>query len=186
MPPLDHPAFRSTGGVPPSAFPSQTPSHRLQERHQRSSSSLPSMHSTSRRKRFRGVMGDRAKAQDIFGSLSRPPSARRRASAEFSSSQTASTVLGRGWETNASPVFLTLGASGGSERDDKLVTANEASGPDDLRDFKFDTRAKRVVCPSNLIFSLHLDSSLTLFVLFVGGVVRHAARGTFFMAWYVC
>ncbi|KAJ7082964.1 hypothetical protein C8R44DRAFT_58110 [Mycena epipterygia] len=181
MPPLDHPAFRSTGGFPPSAFPSQVQlPQRLQERHQRSSSSLPSMHSASRRKRFRGVMGDRAKAQDIFGSLSRPPSARRRASAEFSSSQTAST--GRSWEANVSPVFLALGASGGSEGDDKLVKpGKEASGPDDLRDFKFDTRAKRVVCPSNPIFSLHLHWSLTLFVLFVGGVVRHAARRTFCM-----
>ncbi|KAF7365607.1 hypothetical protein MVEN_00434200 [Mycena venus] len=157
MPPLDHPAFRGMGRTPHSASQSQTPSQvqlppLLREARPRSSSSLPSMHSTSRRKRQGGTGGDRAKAQDIFASLRRPRSARRRASAEFSSGQASTT-----------PVFLALGASGGGERDGSRskpgtpTNLKDQIGPDsgDLRsgdtdgDFKFDARVKRVAGSSD-------------------------------------
>ncbi|KAJ7243789.1 hypothetical protein C8J57DRAFT_1525536 [Mycena rebaudengoi] len=73
LPPLDHPAFL---GSPPSQSQSQIQlSQRLmKERQPRPSSSLPSMHSSSRRTRLR--KGAKVKAQDIF--VSRPASSRRR------------------------------------------------------------------------------------------------------------
>ncbi|KAJ7776760.1 hypothetical protein DFH07DRAFT_29527 [Mycena maculata] len=139
MPSLDHPAFRGTTRTPQS---SQSPQSQqpVRERHPRSSSSLPSMHSTSRRKRFRGGPGDRTKAQDIFASRSRPGSVRRRASAEFDTGQ----VTAQSWETSVGRevVFLALDA-GGSEKESKFGRSSgdqAESGPD----FKFDARAKRV------------------------------------------
>ncbi|KAJ6449614.1 hypothetical protein C8R47DRAFT_337754 [Mycena vitilis] len=146
MPPLDHPAFR---GSSQSAYQSQSPSQvqlpqLFAAGHARSSSSLPSMPSSSRRKRFRGGIGDRTKAQDIFASLRRPGSARRRASAEFSSS--------RGTQ-DREVVFLALSAGGGREEKPDSANLKDTFGPGgDSRggngDFKFDARPKRVVCPS--------------------------------------
>ncbi|KAF8194302.1 hypothetical protein K438DRAFT_816133 [Mycena galopus ATCC 62051] len=148
MPPLDHPAFRGPGKIPhsTSASRSHTPSQLQlpqlprEARRPRSSSSLPSMHSTSRRKRQAGA-NSRAKAQDVFASLLRPGSARRRSSAEFGSSQV-SPAPG-----SHDVVFLALAASG--EREGKRTNLTDQIGPEsgDLcgGDFKFDTRAERVL-----------------------------------------
>ncbi|KAJ7258739.1 hypothetical protein B0H12DRAFT_434419 [Mycena haematopus] len=150
MPPLDHPAFRKPGRVSHSASQSQMPSQvqlpQLSNEARprpRPSSSLPSMHSTSRRKRQGGTR-ERAKAQDIFASLLRPGSSRRRASAESSSNEVFPAQGSR------EVVVVNLGASG--EREGKQEQETDQIGPDDgaLRggDFKFDTRAIRVVRPS--------------------------------------
>ncbi|KAJ7465064.1 hypothetical protein FB451DRAFT_428775 [Mycena latifolia] len=141
MPPLDHPAFHGMSSQSPTPLPGHLQRRdRDKERHPRSSSSLPSMHSMSRRKRARGGGGDRTKVQDIFASLSRPGSARRRASAEFATPPAEVEV-----------VVLPLGGGHsriGDEDDKREVPGSDLRGGD----FKFDARAKRVVCPSNLIF----------------------------------
>ncbi|KAJ7868731.1 hypothetical protein B0H14DRAFT_303904 [Mycena olivaceomarginata] len=159
MPPLDHPAFRGPGPgrVPHSASQSQTPSQvqlpQLREggARPRPSSSMPSMHnsSSSRRKRQGGTSDHRAKAQDIFASLRRPRSTRRRESTEFRSSFQGSAG---GAPDGRDVVFLALGAGGEGEKDTPRMNLNDRDGPDgDLRgDVKFDTRVSRVVCPSNL------------------------------------
>ncbi|KAK7044559.1 hypothetical protein R3P38DRAFT_2879472 [Favolaschia claudopus] len=147
LPSLDHPAFREHSRGVHSASQSRTPSQAQlpqlfkSEPRPRSSSSLPSM-STSKRKRV-ADNGDRAKARDVFASLRRRPgSARRRASTESSSDK----VL-------APSLFLEPEASGGggrgSQRNETASSNVQARDNGGLRDntdndAKFDAREKRV------------------------------------------
>ncbi|KAK7039598.1 hypothetical protein R3P38DRAFT_2900605 [Favolaschia claudopus] len=148
LPSLDHPAFREHGRGVHSASQSRTPSQAQlpqlfrSEPRPRSSSSLPSM-STSKRKRT-ADNGDRAKARDVFASLRRRPgSARRRASTESSSDKVLAPSLFPGPEASGGGGMKAL------QRNDTASSNLQARDNGGLRDdtdndVKFDARAKRV------------------------------------------